>query len=119
MLPHPAFSGVPNAKRGGEIRSGYLRPAFSGAKRGWKCYVTPAFSGVPNAKCGEKIRSCYLTAALRGAQKRAEMLRTPYILGRPQRQAQEQNRKWPTGGRIAYTHAFFGKFVFFLCGRVV
>ena len=53
----PAFSGVPNAKRGDKIRTGYLTPAFSGPRRGWNCYVTPAFSGVPNAKCTDKIRS--------------------------------------------------------------
>ena len=53
----PAFSGVPNAKRGDKIRSGYLTPAFLGATRGRDCYVTPAFSGVPNAKRGDKIRS--------------------------------------------------------------
>ena len=28
----PAFSAVPNAKRGEKIRSGYLHPAFSWAK---------------------------------------------------------------------------------------
>ena len=29
-----AFSGVPNTKRGGKIRSGYLTPAFLGAQKG-------------------------------------------------------------------------------------
>ena len=47
---------VPQTK-GDKIRSGHLTPAFSGARRGRKCYVTPAFSGVTNAKCGDKIRN--------------------------------------------------------------
>ena len=58
----PAFSGIPNAKRGEQkISSGpkqrgtKLGRATSplpsrGPKRGRKCYVTPAFSGIPNAK---------------------------------------------------------------------
>ena len=56
----PAFSGVPNAKRGEKIRGTSSLPSW-GPKRGRNCYVTPAFSGVPNAKRGEKIRSGYLT----------------------------------------------------------
>ena len=94
----PTFLGVPNARHGDKIRSGYLPLAFSGAGRGWNCYVTPAFSGVPNAKHGDKIRNGYLTPAFSGAQNRAQSLRNPYILGGPQRQARGQNQKWPTGG---------------------
>ena len=69
-----AFSGVPNAKHGEKLKSGYLTLAFSGPKRGRKCHVTPTFSGVPNAKRREKIRRGYLTLAFSGAQKRADLL---------------------------------------------
>ena len=56
----PAFSGVPNAKRGEKIRSGYL---------------TPAFSGVPNTKRGEKIRSGYLTRAFSGVPNKGDKIK--------------------------------------------
>ena len=86
-------------------------PCLLGGKRGQNCYITPAFSGVPNAKCGEKIKSGCLTPAFSGAQKRAELLRNPCILGGPQCQARGENQKWPTGGHIAYMHAFSVKLV--------
>ena len=38
-LPHPCLLGGP--KEGNNIRSGYLTLAFSGAKRGRKCYPPP------------------------------------------------------------------------------
>ena len=44
----PAFSGIPNAKRGEKIGSGCHTLPYQGPKRGWKCYVTLAFSGIPN-----------------------------------------------------------------------
>ena len=50
----PAFSGVPNAKHGEEIRTSCLTPAFSGAQKWAEFYITPAFLGVPNAKRGEQ-----------------------------------------------------------------
>ena len=88
----PAFSGIPNTKRGEKIRSGYLTPAFlGGPKRGRDRYVTPAFSGIPNTKHGEKIRSGYLTPAFLGSQKGAGLLCNPYILGDPQHQARGEN----------------------------
>ena len=59
----------------------------------------------------DKFRSGYLTPTFLGAQKRAEVLRQPCILGGPQRQAQGKNQKWPTGGHIAYKHAFSVKLV--------
>ena len=76
----PAFSGVPNAKRGEQNQK------WSPTK-------------------GNKIRSGSLTPAFSRAQKRAVMLRHPCILGDPQRQARgakskvvpnkgEQNQKW-------------------------
>ena len=80
-----AFSGVPNAKRGEEIRSGCLTPAF---------YVTPTFTTVPNARRGEPITGGCRTHAFLGAQKRAELLRTPCILGGPQHEARGGNQKW-------------------------
>ena len=64
----PAFSGVPHAKRGETIRSGYL---------------TPASRGSPTKGTKSKW-----------AQKRAEMLHHPCILGGPQRQARGENQKW-------------------------
>ena len=85
----PAFSGVPNTKRGEKIRIGCLNSA---------CSV------IPNAKHGEqsqkwsptkgnKITRGCLTRAFLGGQKRVEMLRHPCILKGPQRQAWEQNQK--------------------------
>ena len=65
----PAFSGIPNTKQGEKIRSGYLTPAFPGAKTGRECSVTPTFSGVLTAKHEEKIRSGYLTPAFPGGPK--------------------------------------------------
>ena len=55
----PAFSGVPNVKRGeqnqkwsptkgNKIRSGCLTPAFSGSQKRAEMHVTPTFSGIPN-----------------------------------------------------------------------
>ena len=38
----PAVLGVPNAQRGGEIRSGYLTPAISGPACGQSGYIAPA-----------------------------------------------------------------------------
>ena len=69
----------------------------------------PYILGDPQTK-GGKIRSGYLTLAFSEAQKRAELLRHP-ILRDPQRQAQGKNQKWPTGGHIAYRHAFSVKLV--------
>ena len=60
----PAFSGVPNTKCGEKIQSGYLPPAFSGARK--RAKVTPTYSRVPNAKRGEKIRSGYPNPAFSG-----------------------------------------------------
>ena len=73
----PAFSRVPDAKRGDKITSGSLALAFS---------------GVPNK--GHEIRRGYLTPPLSGGQKRVELLRKPRILGGPQRQTRGQNQKW-------------------------
>ena len=56
MLRRPCILEDPQTK-GDKIRHGCLTPAFSGPKRGRKCYVTTAFLGVPNAKRGDKIRS--------------------------------------------------------------
>ena len=64
------------------IRIGCLTPAFSGPKRGQKCYITHAVSGVPKQN-GTKSDLACLTPALQGAKMRAEMLRHPCILGVP------------------------------------
>ena len=65
----PAFSGVPNAKRGDKIRNGYLTPAFSGAQKRAELLRNPYKLGVPNAKRGDKIRNGYLTPAFSGGSK--------------------------------------------------
>ena len=41
----PAFSGVPNAKRGDKIRSGYLTLAFSGAQKRAELLHNPCILG--------------------------------------------------------------------------
>ena len=61
----PAFSGLPNAKKGEKIRRGYL---------------TPAFWGFPNPKRAYKIRNGYLASAFFGAKKSAELLHKMIIL---------------------------------------
>ena len=49
MLRHPNILGDPQTM-GDNITSGCLTPAFSGPKRGRKCYVTLAFSGTPKQR---------------------------------------------------------------------
>ena len=91
----PAFSRVPDAKRGDISRIGHLTCPFSGDQKRAEFLVTPAFSGVPKAKRGDKIRSGHLTRAFSGARKRAELLRNPCIPGGPQRQARGHINNWP------------------------
>ena len=43
----PTFSGIPNAKRGDKIRSGYLTPAFSGAQKRAELLRNPCVLGDP------------------------------------------------------------------------
>ena len=51
----PAFSGIPNAKRGDKIRSGYLIPAFSGAEKRAELLRNPCILGDPQRQPrGEK-----------------------------------------------------------------
>ena len=120
----PAFSGVPNAKRGkqnqvagsqnsevvpnkGEQYQKWLPHTclLRGPKEG-RIATSPLHSrGSPMPSAGSKIRSGCLIPNFTGAQKRAEMLRHPCILGDPQQQARgaksevvpnmgEQNHKW-------------------------
>ena len=63
----PAFSGIPNAKRGEKIRSGCLTPAFSRARKRAKMLCHPCILGGPQTK-GDQIRSGYLTPAFAGAE---------------------------------------------------
>ena len=82
----PAFSRVPNAKRGEQNEKWLPHPCvLGGPKRRRKCYVTPTFSGIPNTKRGEQKQKWsttkgnnnkpdYLTPTFSGAQKRGEML---------------------------------------------
>ena len=79
----PAFSRVPNAKRGDKIRSGYLTPAFSGAHKWAELLRNPCILKGPQSK-GDKIISGCLIAAISGAQKGAESICNPCILGSPQ-----------------------------------
>ena len=51
-----ACSGVANAKRGDEIRTGYLTPAFLGAQKRAEVLRKPCILRVPKANQGEKIR---------------------------------------------------------------
>ena len=46
----PAFSGVPNTKRGDKIRSGYLTLAFSGAQKRAELLHNPCILGDPQQK---------------------------------------------------------------------
>ena len=96
----PAFSGVPNAKRGEQnqkwsptkgkkIGSGCLTPTFLGAEKRAEMLHFPFNLRGPQHQArgakiqkwsptkGNKIRSGCLTLAFSGAQKRAEMLRHP------------------------------------------
>ena len=43
----PAFSGIPNAKRGDKIRSGYLTLAFCGAQKRAELLRNPCILGDP------------------------------------------------------------------------
>ena len=63
------------------MRSGYLIPASSRARRGRNCYATPTLLRVAHAKRRDEIRSGYATHIFSGAQKRAELLRNPCNLG--------------------------------------
>ena len=110
----PAFSGGPQRQARGENQKWLPHPCLLGGPEEGGSATYPLHSrGVPNAKRKEKIRSGYLTRAFSGAQKRAEVLRIPYIFGGPIRQAHGQNQKWPTGGHIAYRHAFSVELVIF------
>ena len=107
----PAFSGIPNAKRGeqkksvvvpnkGEQNQKWLpHPCLLGGPKEGGNARSPLHSrGSPTPSAGSKkqkrsptkgnkIRSGCLNPAFSGAQKRARLLRHPCILGDPQRQA--------------------------------
>ena len=91
MLRNPCSLGVPNAKRRGKFRCGYLTPAFSGVEKRAQVLRDPCILRVPNR---EVFRSGCLTSAFYGAQKRAEVIRNPCSLRGPQRHAQGENGKW-------------------------
>ena len=77
----PAFSGVPNAKRGEKIRSGYLTPAFSGVpNKGDKIKVGPKEGGNATSPLHSRGSPTKGTKS-KWAQKRAETLHHPCILG--------------------------------------
>ena len=84
----PAFSGVPNAKRGEQNRKRLPHPCpLRGPKEGGNATPPLPSQSFPTPSTGSKIRKGCLTLAFSGAQRRAEMLRHPCILGGPQRQA--------------------------------
>ena len=90
------LSGVPNAKCGEKVRSGYLTLAFSGAKKRAEVLRNLCILGGPQRQAwGENQKwlrpPCLLGG---GGQMRAEVLRTPSILGGPQRQSPGENEKW-------------------------
>ena len=93
----PAFSGVPNAKRGdkSEEVATSAWPSW-GPKRGRNCYATPAFSGFPTPSAGtnsevatsprtswwpKRERNCYVTPAFSGVPnaKRRNKIRSGYL----------------------------------------
>ena len=89
----PAFSGVPDAKRGEKIRVGYLTDVFLGAQKGTELLRNRCVLKVPQSK-GHKIIIGYLTPTISGAQKGTELLRDPCILGGLQRQVRGPNWSW-------------------------
>ena len=93
-LPHPCLLGGPqeggSATKRNKIRSRYLTPPFSGARRGEICYATRAFSGVPNK--GGKIGSGYFNPPFSGAQGGPNCY-VPHALSGSQTRG--QNQKWP------------------------
>ena len=110
MLPHPCILGHP--KQRGPASELAASPLLSrGPKRGRKCYLTPAFSGIPKQR-GTKSELAALPLPSRGPKRGRKCYLTPAFSG-PESQAQGQNQKWPTGGHIAYKHAFSVKLVFF------
>ena len=81
----PAFSGVPNAKRGDQNQNWLHHPCLLGGPKEGRNAMSPLHSqGSPTPSVGIKIRSGYITLAFSGAQKREEMLCHPCILGDPQ-----------------------------------
>ena len=113
----PAFSGVPNAKRG-EHNQKWLPHLclLKGPKEGGNATSSLHSAGSPTPSIRSKIRSGYVTLAFSGAQRRAEMLRNPYVLGGPQRQARGAKSevatsplpsRGPKRGRKCYVHPAF------------
>ena len=93
----PAFSGIPNAKRGQRIRSGDLTLAFSGAQKKAELLRNPCILGDPQRQArGQKSevatsplpsrgpkrgRNCYVTPAFLGIPnaKRGDNIRSGYL----------------------------------------
>ena len=93
----PAFSGIPNAKRGNIIRSGYLSPAFSEAQKRAELLRNPCILGDPQCQArGQKSevassplpsrgpkrgRNCHVAPAFTGIPnaKRGEKFRSGYL----------------------------------------
>ena len=73
---------LPN--KGNKTRSGYLTPALSRPKIGWKCYVTPAFSGVhiPN-RGGQNQKWLYHPLLLGGPKEGTHATSPSHFRGSP------------------------------------
>ena len=106
----PAFSGIPNAKRGeqnrkwsptkgNKIRSGYLTPAFSGAPKEGGNATSPLHSqGIPKQR-GTKSEEATSPLPSRGPKGGRKCYVTPAFSAIPNTKRGEQNRKWsPTKG---------------------
>ena len=79
---NPAFSGIPNAKRGDEIRSGYLIPAFSGAHKRAELLCNACILGDPQQR-GRKSEVATPPLPSRGPKKGRKRYVTPAFSGVP------------------------------------
>ena len=88
----PTFSGVPNAKRGEEIRNGYLTLAFSGAQKRAGLLRNPSVLGVPNQK-GTKSELVASPLASRGPKRGRNCYATLHSRGSPTPSAATKSRE--------------------------
>ena len=63
------FSGIPNAKRGEKIRSGYLTPAFSGAQKRAEVLRNPCILGDPQRQARGQNQKWLPHLCIRGGPK--------------------------------------------------
>ena len=65
----PAFTGIPNAKRGDKIRSGYLTFAFSGAQKRAEVLRNPCILGDPQRQVRGQNQKWLPHPCIRGGPK--------------------------------------------------